>query len=370
MAAQRRATQIIRLCRSLSYSLFKRIVVFCLTLWAVSDTLLSLDNSWLLFLYRAAAPALLICLLVLAAALGIGRVIRGPLPSGIFEMWLIALFISALPICYAFKFLPTYRLKIDQLEQSFTLLNLNSLGFRDLSAKIISEIERHDPDIVTLQEVNPELAKGIEDRLSAKYQCRILQPAYGSRGMGTLAKNPCVERSLSAPGVWVGSPIVTDITLFDTETVTVANFHAIHPHAGPAYLYESIRDGDYSRALGALSRPIKEREDSINLLLTAVGDTSSRKVIMAGDLNASMRNNVYEQILQKGFKDSWLDLRSPATGGTWPAPAFLGGLGIGWLLRIDFIFRSQNLSTMEIDTLPDYLDSDHRGMLVRFGVVG
>jgi hypothetical protein len=96
-----------------------------------------------------------------------------------------------------------------------------------------------------------------------------------------------------------------------------------------------------------------------------------------------MRNTVYRDILRSGYYDSWLDKHSVATGGSWPAPEFLGSflgraLGLGWFLRIDFIFRSAGLVTKEIRMLSTSagdnnalgMGSDHRGMFVSFGFLG
>jgi hypothetical protein len=64
------------------------------------------------------------------------------------------------------------------------------------SSAVIKEIERRNPDIITIQEVNRAFARAIEARFAEIYPCRILKPADGSWGMGTLAKNPCIERTM------------------------------------------------------------------------------------------------------------------------------------------------------------------------------
>jgi len=252
---------------------------------------------------------------------------------------------------------------------TLTVLNLNALGFRDLSSAVIKEIEHRNPDVVTIQEVNPAFAQAIEARFSEIYPCRILKPADGSWGMGTLAKNPCTERTMSPMGSWVGPPIIIDTATPTGSPLTVANFHAIHPHAGFLDGYPAIENRKDLNLWRRLSQPIFDRQESVGFLLDTIGDPARRNVVIAGDLNSSIRNGVYATVRNAGYHDTWLDLRSAFSGGTWPAPEFLGGFGLGWLLRIDFMFRSESLFPTEIELLPETLGSDHRGMFARFAVM-
>jgi endonuclease/exonuclease/phosphatase (EEP) superfamily protein YafD len=248
------------------------------------------------------------------------------------------------------------------------VLSINALGFRDLSSAIIAQIERLDPDIIAIQEVNPGLANTLESHFASRYSCMILKPAHGSWGMGTLAKNPCSEIQLKPEGSWVGPPIIIETTTSLGTPVTLANIHAIHPHAGVLDAYPAIERRTDLSVWKKLSQPIHDREASIRFLLDTIGDSTGRNIIISGDLNASMRNGVYRTIRSRGYKDTWLDQRSVLTGGTWPAPQFLGSIGLGWLLRIDFIFRSEALLPIDVELLPGSIGSDHRGLFAQFAI--
>jgi endonuclease/exonuclease/phosphatase (EEP) superfamily protein YafD len=375
-----------------------KLIAFAITVWCLGDIALGLENSWILFLYRALAPINLV----------IAAIIFGLIPLALrfifrHEVRLlklaarlsIALLVTGAPILYQLILTNEVKVILPPEAPQTTLLNFNALGYRDLSSELIRAINSNDPDIVTIQELNPAVSAKIEGELKSRYPCRILKPADGSWGMGTLAKWRCRDTTANlaeaTTGLWIGPPIVVETESLDGVPLTVANFHAIHPHAGIIDPYLELDRGqerlggvvlDY--ITGRVSKPIKDRERAFRELLgEIIGDSSGRRVVLAGDLNATMRNTVYRDILRSGYYDSWLDKHSVATGGSWPAPEFLGSflgraLGLGWFLRIDFIFRSAGLVTKEIRMLSTSagdnnalgMGSDHRGMFVSFGFLG
>lgn len=345
-------------------------VVLLGALWALSDILFSLEYSWLLFLYRVLAPLVSFLILSLFAIRCFTARWRGQGHRlSTYTAWGCIFFVAIAPILRSLPYIPTYSVRPPHDTPPLTVLNLNALGFRDLSERVVAEIERRDPDIVTIQEVNPLLAQALEERFAARYRCRIVRPAVGSWGMGTLAKNPCTEREMADPGSWVGPPIIIETTAPTGSAIIVANFHAIHPHAGVYDAAPSRGDPAELTVWSRLSQPIFDRQKSVRFLLDTIGNPRNQNVIMAGDLNASMRNGVYATVRNAGYYDSWLDLHSSVSGGTWPAPEFLGGFGLGWLLRIDFVFRSESLVPVHMELLPETLGSDHRGMFGRFAVL-
>ncbi len=339
------------------------------SLWAISDLTFGLEYSWLLFLYRALAPVLFAL-----SAIGFSSVVliawwRGnKLTTKQIALWCLLLCVALGPIIRSLEFIPTYILRAPEGSPTISILNINALGFRDLSTAVISEIASRDPDVVTIQEVNPALADALSKRFSASYRCIVLKPADGSWGMGTLAKNPCSEQLLPSHTNWIGPPLIIETTTSSGAPVTVANFHAIHPHAAVQNPYPQLETNTELGLWRRLSQPISDRQLAFKTLLAALGAPDQRNIVMTGDLNASMRNNIYALIRTSGFRDAWLDLHPIFSGGTWPAPEFLGGLGLGWLLRIDFIFRSEALLPIEIELLSETLGSDHRGIFGRFAV--
>ncbi len=391
----RRDTSIIRL-----YSGRMKLLAVAISLWFLGDIVLGLENSWVLFLYRALAP---INLGVVALIFGLIPLVARfifRLEVGLLRLAArlsMALLVTGAPILYQLTLTNEVKVILPAEAPQITLLNINALGYRDLSNEVVAAINQNDPDIVTIQELNPAVSTKIEGELKSRYPCRILKPADGSWGMGTLAKWGCKETTANLSeatiGLWIGPPIVIETESSLGVPLTIANFHAIHPHAGIIDPYLELTRGheqlggvalDY--LTGRVSKPIKDRERAFRELLSEIiGASSGKGVILAGDLNATMRNTVYRDILKAGYYDTWLDKHGVASGGSWPAPEFLGSflgraLGLGWLLRIDFVFRSAGIVTKEIRMLSTAADepgnsargiaSDHRGMFVSFGVLG
>jgi endonuclease/exonuclease/phosphatase (EEP) superfamily protein YafD len=352
-----------------------QLIFIAATLWATSDLIFDLEYSWILFLYRALAPLLLVALILIFCTVHLSAKTKKLATTSSYKAAALLLFVLTLaPILKSLQFIPGNKTTNIDSAPVLTLINLNALGFRDLSHGIVSTIKENKPDIVTIQEVNPTLASALEDSFASTYRCRILKPAHGSWGMGTLAKEPCTERVIEQPGSWVGTPIVVQTSLPNGEPLLVANFHAIHPHAGIRDAYPEMAARDDLNLWNRLSQPIFDRERSFQFLIDTIKETKITRAIIAGDLNASMRNKIYSLIRRSGYSDAWLILHSAMSGGTWPAPDFPGGLGrglgLGWLLRIDFIFHSETLTPSKLELLPENIGSDHRGMIARFAEVG
>jgi endonuclease/exonuclease/phosphatase (EEP) superfamily protein YafD len=257
--------------------------------------------------------------------------------------------------------LPSPAPPLASASSSLTLFNYNVLGFEDLSSRVVQEISSLQPDVVTLQEVNPELAKALQDNLRSKYPCQLLDPKEGSWGMGTLSKFPCAELPAPQRGLWVGKPQITKITLPQNNELVIANIHAIHPHV-------ALQRGAGAFGWLRMTDTIRNREETIKTLLNELRATDISNVIIAGDLNASMRNKIYQTVLNSGFVDSWLELYPASSGGTWPVPGIAGTSFLSGTLRIDFIFRSRTLRTKSIELLSESIGSDHRGMFAAFDV--
>jgi endonuclease/exonuclease/phosphatase (EEP) superfamily protein YafD len=116
--------------------------------------------------------------------------------------------------------------------------------------------------------------------------------------------------------------------------------------------------------LTGFSQTVKAREAAIKQVLDTIASTGNRSAIIAGDLNSTMRNTVYENIRAAGFTDSWLTSHSFMRGGTWPSLAALSAALPAGIFRIDFVFHSRGLRSIHSELLSSAVGSDHTGLLV------
>jgi len=336
-----------------------QLIIILGSVWAIADAVFNLEHSWLLFIHRALAPVLLVTALVASCASLLWM--RKRLSFGLLLVQFLIVTACAAPLVRSLLLLPSPAPPLASASSSLTLFNYNVLGFEDLSSRVVQEISSLQPDVVTLQEVNPELAKALQDNLRSKYPCQLLDPKEGSWGMGTLSKFPCAELPAPQRGLWVGKPQITKITLPQNNELVIANIHAIHPHV-------ALQRGAGAFGWLRMTDTIRNREETIKTLLNELRATDISNVIIAGDLNASMRNKIYQTVLNSGFVDSWLELYPASSGGTWPVPGIAGTSFLSGTLRIDFIFRSRTLRTKSIELLSESIGSDHRGMFAAFDV--
>lgn len=331
--------------------------VCCWLLWRFAG---NIENSWLQFLHRALAPSALI---VCGGVFGISLLLRKARVRRIEKLCsLILLATLGAPVIRSTQTSYTHstrRISAQIHPGTLTVLDLNALGKRELSENVLSEIRRYRPDVVALQEVNHYLAQAISTQLSGEYPCQILRPDEGTSGMGIVSRFPCSVITDSVEGSWVGSPIVAEISPDGRRPFVVATMHAIAPHM-------PVPENSSETIWRRLSNTVEAREQSVARLLQILTTHKDKPIILAGDLNATVRNNVYSLVREHGFKDSWLTLHDQTNGGTWPFPEIFGLDLLSWFLRIDFIFYSDLLTPIHGETVAAEMGSDHRGLLFVF----
>lgn len=242
--------------------------------------------------------------------------------------------------------------------KAITALDVNALGSVNLNDDFYADVERLDPDIITLQELNPIVAQRLIDRIGSRYACQELDPKVGVYGMGVLSKYPCTARDLSAFSPGIGVPQLVDVHVSDSQLISVINVHTIPPHT-------LIKNTDHDNEIQQLSNAVVERERFIQGLIEIARTTPADATILAGDMNATTRNRVYKIIRNLGFSDAW-SAGPRLRGGTWPGPDFPLP---SWMVRIDFIFHTKRLIATHAETLPEGYGSDHRGVFARFALV-
>jgi endonuclease/exonuclease/phosphatase (EEP) superfamily protein YafD len=227
------------------------------------------------------------------------------------------------------------------------VLSYNALGFSRAPADTVSIVRDSRADLVALQELNPETAALIERELGTAYPYRWLDPRSGVTGGGILSKHPLTRATPETlPGSWVGTPMIATVDVSGTE-LTFVRFHA---SAGSMFLR---RREEQARALAAFA------------------ESRRGPLIVAGDLNATDQNGAYA-VITRHLRDSWREVGwgfghtfpgepTPELGGS--RPTLLGVPVPMWLIRIDYIFHSDDLEAVDAQLAPYSGASDHRGVV-------
>jgi vancomycin resistance protein VanJ len=233
-----------------------------------------------------------------------------------------------------------------QLDKSaVTVMTYNVLNFNIHNDALVDALRRSDADIIGMQELSFDNAEAIRQDLVDEYPFQHLQPRSGALGMGIISRLPLnVRNQTLLDDAWVGSPIIADVGI-EERTATIVVFHA-------ASLTGSVDD--------------RERQA---VLLREFSEGEETPLIMMGDFNATSTNRAYE-ILSEQLDDAWRAAGDGfghtfpgASASTTPGSNRPDPLGIPvpkWLIRIDYVFFSQDWDAVEARIGPWEGGSDHR----------
>ena len=323
--------------------------------------LLQYENNIIIFIANVFAPALLILLGIVAilAEVYSRRSGRRPSPKELIVRYSMIASVLLPTVIGEFRsgaFASRHAAAAQG--KHISVLDANLLGTVDLESEFYDMVEKLNPDVITLQELNPTVAKGILDRVGSRYPCQALQAQVGVYGMGVMAKYPCELTTPSNKLEGIGVPQMVELRLDDKNQLSVVNFHTIPPHT-------LIRNRPNDNEIQRLSNAIIEREKFMRALALEIHQRSNAGAILAGDLNATTRNRVYSIIRDLGFNDAW-SVGDRLRGGTWPSP---DSPFPSWLVRIDYIFHTPSMVAKTAQTLPEGYGSDHRGVFATFDLV-
>jgi len=232
--------------------------------------------------------------------------------------------------------------------QTIRVMTYNTLGYNPDTEGTIRVVREMEPDIIALQELAPEQALALENALGTKYPHRLMDARPGVSGSGILSRFPL--RPLDAQSLlklpWIGTPMAVEIDVAG-KSVQFVNFHT---YAGPKYT--------------------RMREDQCRLLADFAA-THPGPLIFAGDLNATDQNAAHA-IVTRNMLDAWREAGlgmghtfpgkpTPDIGGS--RPVIFGIPVPQWLVRIDYIFHSNALKTIDARLGPGDAGSDHRPVM-------
>jgi endonuclease/exonuclease/phosphatase (EEP) superfamily protein YafD len=297
------------------------------------------DATWWLFTLNSFAPWLFLPLPAVAVYALLRR--RLLLPACLAGMLLWASLWGAL-------FLPRGQAEAGQ-SASLRIMTYNLLGASDRPGAVLDTIRKVNPDVISLEELNEDVAAMLARRLATEYPYQHLDLTGGLAGSGLISRYPFATLDVSIEDShWVSPPLVVRLDV-DGREITYVRFHAT---SRPQYHEQ------------------RERQAS---KLAAFAASHEGPLVMAGDLNATSTNRAYSLIADE-LKDAWKE-RGHGFGNTFPGASRqdvpgsarfeLFGVSVPkWLVRIDYVFHSRDLKTIAARTGPFDGSSDHRPVVV------
>ena len=229
-----------------------------------------------------------------------------------------------------------------------SVMTYNLLGSNPDPSGVVAAVRESDADLIGLLELGPEASAAIDAALAVEYPFRLLRPQPDTTGSGILSRFPVVDLGLDLPDQdWVGEPTAA-LVEFEGGGFVFVNAHS------------TSRSGE-----------VAARERQARLLSDFVA-SQTLPVILAGDFNAQHLNHSYS-ILTEHLKDTWREAGS-GFGNTFPGasrddspgsnrPAYFGVGVPKWLIRIDYVFVSDEWQAIDARIGPWDGLSDHRPVI-------
>ena len=239
---------------------------------------------------------------------------------------------------------------------TLTVMTYNVLAWHNHYDAILETIRAENPDILLLQELNNGLASILQNDLSENYPYQVLKPMDNPEGIGVISKYPVRQSGISLPQLWAGGPQILELD-WNGEEIMLVNIH-MTPTTGILPIDE-------------VEKSIRSREREAQLLAGLARQADS--VIMGGDANTSPLSDAYQIItaeLSDSFRAAGFGLGHTFPGSKIPESdrPHIGRLFVPpWMTRIDYIFHSDDWTTLSARTAKFDGVSDHRGVIVEIG---
>lgn len=312
------------------YTLSLLVLVMLWLFLSQHHTLIALTNIFALYFFL---PLPLLLLLVFWQR---SRVLRGV--------------VMVLPVMFGLLFLPRMLpvLSRPTVQPAVRVVSFNQLFDNRDVARSVEVLVAQKADIIALQELVPEMAEALQ-QLQDQYPYQVLEPRPAPGGLGILSRYP-LEHVEALPGVHA---LQAHLTIAGQSLV----FINAHPSAPTGrievplpFTQMRIPSFDPSR-----------RDRELEHLLEQVR-TSQETLIVAGDLNTSDREYMYQRF-DALLHDAYAETRG-GLGYTFPnSPRW-------WLprVRIDYIWARGNMLPVDAQISCEARGSDHCMLIADLGL--
>lgn len=243
--------------------------------------------------------------------------------------------------------------------RTLSLLTYNLHSEQMLIDPMADVVREANADVVALQEVSRE----VEERFSAEfatlypYQAWHTIPDGAVIGQAVMSRYPILESDY-----WRNEPLNFSlghqqvIIDFDGTAISLYNTHPIHPILKLGRIFA-----------------VELRTNEIQSVLDRA-DVDSNSVLIAGDFNMSDQSEDYRTITA-GYTDAYraagwgLGFTFPDFSSRNAVPGERGSLPLRPIVRLDYIFHSDDFRALEARVWPTSGGSDHRPLLAQFEVL-
>jgi vancomycin resistance protein VanJ len=265
----------------------------------------------------------------------------------------IKIFLLSLPVLlflltYGELYLP--RLPVRSIGEPFTVMTYNLWGGNVQFDQIVSEIQTHDPDLLSLHEFSPPIVEALENQLAETYPYHRIDPSVGFFSRYPILQSHAFRLCgiYGIPGPWAQHLLV------DMDGVEV-NIFNVHPPSPPL-------QGEYILGL-PFRLPTNFRTEGYEIAIQEIlwrMEQVNGPILVIGDLNFTDQEEEYRRLTE-----TLEDAHRECGWGMGFSYARFPSIGLA-LWRIDYVLHSADFVCLRTE-VGEFAGSDHRPVIAEIG---
>ena len=228
------------------------------------------------------------------------------------------------------------RARLLRSDLRLTVMTANLLHGRADVEALARTAQRHDIDLLCVQEVHQDALAAIADRVAGQLPHRHSRPGVRGAGSGIFSRHPLTN--LREPDGFGFPPVMADVTVPTADgprPITVLSFHSKAPVGNGSTEF-------WSEDLTRVGRLMAEQP---------------RSLVVAGDFNATREHRQFRDLLTGGYSDA-ADDAGAGLAFTFPAKRFRIPIA-----SLDHVVLGRGLFGLDVRTVRQP-GSDHKAVIV------